>query len=77
MDFFSLLETSCKEKDTLLCVGLDPRIPPFADDSVVPKILEENSRIIEETLPYAACYKPNIAFYEALGPQGLVLLADT
>lgn len=77
MDFFKRLEISCREKDTLLCVGLDPRIQPGADDRAAARILEENSRIIEQTLPFAACYKPNIAFYEALGPAGLDALTET
>ena len=40
-------------------------------------ILEDNKRIISETLRFAACYKPNIAFYEALGPKGLEILMET
>ena len=31
-------------------------------------------RIVEETLPYAAAYKPNLAFFEALGPEGWAIL---
>ncbi len=71
MTFFERLENSWKQKGTLLCVGLDPRVKAGADLSTV---LDWAKRLVDATLPYAACYKPNIAFYEACGPQGLELL---
>lgn len=33
-------------------------------------------RVVEETAPYAAAYKPNIAYFEAMGLPGLQLLAE-
>ena len=41
------------------------------------RLLADNSRIIEATAPDAAAYKPNLAFYEALGPAGLEALERT
>lgn len=73
--FFSRLETRIKEIDSLLCVGLDPH----RDD------LPENSgqaardfclRLIEQTASVAAAYKPNAAFFEVLGPEGIIALQD-
>lgn len=61
-----------RRKKSFLCVGLDPdlkKIPTHIlrePDSV----FEFNKRIIDATAAYAVAYKPNIAFYEALGPRG-------
>ncbi len=71
MTFFNRLENSFKQKGTLLCVGLDPRIQAGQDLDLV---YDWAKRLIDATLPYAACYKPNSAFYEACGPQGLEIL---
>ncbi|MBT3273315.1 MAG: orotidine-5'-phosphate decarboxylase [Spirochaetales bacterium] len=75
MSFFLRLSTSCRRKKSLLCVGLDPRVGEDEDPAVA--IIEQNTRIIEATLPYAAAYKPNIAFYECHGPAGLEALSAT
>ena len=58
---------------SLLCVGLDPefeRIPDRLKREEWP-LFAFNRWIIEQTHPYAASYKPNMAFYEARGTQGL------
>ncbi|MCA1750400.1 MAG: orotidine-5'-phosphate decarboxylase [Cryomorphaceae bacterium] len=67
-----------KEKGSFLCVGLDP------DPAKMPEgfegadgILAFNRAIIDATRPFAAAYKPNIAFYEALGPKGWEVLGAT
>lgn len=77
MDFFDRLEASCKTKDSLLCVGLDPRVEATDPADARSKIVAANKSLIEATLPYAAAYKPNIAFYEAWGPEGLKALDET
>lgn len=74
MDFFERLTAACVGKNSLLCVGLDPRLDPAAGAA---SLLEANRRIIGETAEYAACFKPNIAFYEAGGPAGLEALERT
>ncbi len=64
------------EKRSFLCVGLDP------DPQKVPAHLREQpdglytflQAIIEATLPFAVAYKPNLAFFEALGATGWILL---
>lgn len=76
IDFFERLEVSCRNKDSLLCVGLDPSPDP-AVGQPGKAILEMNERVIEATSPYAAAYKPNIAFYEAYGAEGYEALEDT
>jgi orotidine-5'-phosphate decarboxylase len=61
---------------SLLCVGLDPeldRIPARFKSEEWP-LFAFNQWIIEQTHPYAAAYKPNMAFYEARGAQGIAEL---
>ena len=76
MNFFSRLGRVVVSKKTCLCIGLDPRVDPGRADAGV-AAFADNSRIIEATAPYAAAYKPNLAFYEALGPAGLEALERT
>ncbi len=75
--FFDRLERSCREKGSLLCVGLDPRLGEEERRDPAAAIEAQNRRLVEATVPYACCYKPNIAFYEAFGPQGLSALKRT
>ena len=74
MTFVDKLEARVREKSTLLCIGLDPRIDrgPGARAALV----AWGRRLVAETEPYAACYKPNSAFYERHGPGGLEALAE-
>jgi uridine monophosphate synthetase len=82
-DFFSKLQTAIDRNNSLLCVGLDPQpahIPArfrTAHSEPIQALLAWNRAIIDATAPYAAVYKPNIAFYEALGFAGAELLRAT
>ena len=62
-----------KSKRSLVCVGLDPD----PDRMAVPDVFEFNKAIIDATCDLVSAYKPNVAFYEALGRPGLDALADT
>ncbi len=67
------------QKKTFLCVGLDPelaKIPPHLLDSEDP-VFEFNRQIIDATRDLCVAYKPNLAFYESLGPKGWQTLART
>ena len=75
MSFFSRLSTSAQKRKSLLCVGLDPRVPNA--ENIVEAIIETNRRVIEPTLRYAAAYKPNIAFYACHGLPGIEALITT
>ncbi|MEY4484936.1 MAG: orotidine-5-phosphate decarboxylase, partial [Verrucomicrobiota bacterium] len=55
-----------------LCVGLDIRLER-ADDAARAFIRD----VIEQTAPYAAAFKPNSAYFEALGWEGMRLLQET
>ncbi len=61
-----------QKKSSFLCVGLDPdlaKIPAHLHSEPDP-IFSFCKGIIEETADYAVAYKPNIAFFEALGAKG-------
>jgi len=65
-----------------LAVGLDPdpqRIPPSVLPGAPPgeRVVEFNRRIVEATAGLVAAYKPNAAFYEALGEDGFHALEET
>ncbi len=68
-----------QKKRSFLCVGLDPdinKIPSHLKKEQNP-ILTFNKRVIDATADLAVAYKPNIAFYESLGPKGWETLAQT
>ena len=65
--------------NSLLCVGLDAdweKLPAKFKALANPQF-EFNKWIIEETVEFAAAYKPNAAFYEARGDKGLAELKMT
>ncbi|MDR2473654.1 MAG: orotidine-5'-phosphate decarboxylase [Tannerella sp.] len=68
-----------KEKKSFLCVGLDTdisKIPEFLRDEKKP-LLAFNKAIIDATADYCVAYKPNLAFYEDHGTQGLNEFIET
>lgn len=76
MDFFERLGRRTGEARWGLCVGLDPvpaRLPSWARQHPDPAATFLRA-VVEATAEVAAAYKPNLAFYLALGPQGLETL---
>ena len=71
--FLTRLEQACTASRSLVCVGLDvdPTRMPVADP------FEFNQAIIDATADLVCAYKPNLAFYEALGVPGLKALERT
>ena len=68
-----------RSKKSFLCVGLDSdfdKIPEHLKNSDDP-VFEFNRRIIDATMQYAVAYKPNLAFYESRGIEGLKSLQRT
>ena len=68
-----------RQKQSFLCVGLDTdpdRIPSHLQDEDDP-VFAFNRQIIDATVDYCVAYKPNVAFYEALGPSGWESLQKT
>lgn len=62
---------------SLLCVGLDPDLPKLPRDlgseGGAAPLLAFNRRIVDATADLAAAYKPQIAFYSALGAENELL----
>ncbi len=79
MTFREKLLTSQRQQHSLVCVGLDtdPELIPEHLRSSPDGVLEFNRRIIEATQDLVCAYKPNLAFYEAMGPRGLEILRQT
>jgi len=73
MGFFDKLRAAIERHNSLLCVGLDPR-PGYIPNG---DILAFNQRTVEQTADLACAYKPNFAFYEAQGLEGLKALKQT
>ena len=73
------LVSQIRKKNSFLCIGLD------TDIQKIPKhllkfedpIFEFNKQIIEATHDLCVAYKPNLAFYESLGSEGLKSLEKT
>ena len=74
MNFSERLERAVKKNKSLLCVGLDPDTQRMPENMGV---LEFNKKIIDATSDLVCAYKPNLAFYEALGDEGLDALKQT
>lgn len=75
----SQLVEQIKKKGSYLCVGLDTdinKIPSHLRNEKDP-IFEFNKQIIDATHEHCVAYKPNIAFYEALGTKGWESLEKT
>ena len=62
------IQTSVKSKNSLLCIGLDPRAMTAID------ALIECTALIDATHTIAAVYKPNSAFFEQFGSLGFAAL---
>lgn len=73
MTYLEKLAKRLNGKATGLCVGLDPRLERHADINAMGDFLRE---ILSVTAAHAAVYKPNIAYFEALGSRGIKLLED-
>ena len=74
MNFIEKLAQAVQKNRSLLCVGLDPD-PALMPDGI--GIFEFNQAIIDATADLVCAYKPNFAFYEALGSEGLDALKRT
>ena len=79
-----------REKQSFLCVGLDTDVNKMPaslieemkekygeEEWLFPAIWEFNARIIDATAPYCVAYKPNLAFYEAYGIDGMMAFEGT
>jgi len=74
MGFIEKLAKISIKNHSLLCIGLDP------DPALMPEkigVFEFNKAIIDATADFVCAYKPNIAFYEAMGHEAVEALHKT
>ena len=79
MNYTEKLQNIIKKNKSNLVIGLDPdlsKIPSLFLKYKNP-VLEFNKLIIESTKDLVAGYKPNLAFYECLGEQGVEAIRET
>ena len=72
----STLKEQILLKKSFLCVGLDVdlnKVPEHIKTMSDP-LFEFSKAIIDATAAYAVAYKPNIAFFETYGPDGMTSL---
>lgn len=76
MDFTKKLEQSVSAYRSTLCVGLDPNLELLPEALKQAKLTPSQKveqflkRVIDVTSDHCAAYKPNLGFFEALGPDG-------
>jgi len=79
LSFQSKLKQATQQNNSLLCVGLDTeqsKLPGCLSGKTNP-VLYFNQQIIDATADLVCCYKPNFAFYGALGESGWKTLKAT
>jgi len=76
MTFLDSLLEAGRRNHSLLCVGLDPdsRKLPAAVRAAADPTYAFCMAIVEATADLVCAFKPNIAFFEALGPAGVATL---
>ena len=80
MQFVEKLLAASRQNNSLLCVGLDPELErlPLSLRNLLPEqaITRFCQAIIAATAPFVCAFKPNIAFFESLGPTGMHVFQD-
>lgn len=71
MTYAATLQKRIETTGSALCVGLDPRPERHGSNSEIESFCEN---VIGETAEFAACFKPNIAYFEALGVEGYAMI---
>jgi orotidine-5'-phosphate decarboxylase len=71
--FSDKLREAIQGNNSFLCIGLDPD-PELMPHPHVPSFIQE---IVEATKDLVCAYKPNLAFFESLGLEGMQLLLES
>lgn len=71
MSFAGRLADVIAATDSLLCLGLDPDLDSCPD---VLSLERHCAQLLDSCLEHAAAVKPNVAFFEQHGPEGLAAL---
>jgi len=82
MTFENKLAEAVKRSNSTLCVGLDPNLEllPAAvrneNSSDAAQVSQFLKKVVDCTHEHCAAYKPNLGFFEALGPPGWDVLRE-
>lgn len=82
MNFTEKLKTAITTAHSTLCVGLDPNLnqlpDPIKQREISPpqKVETFLKKVIDVTSGHCAAFKPNLGFFEALGPDGWDTFAE-
>jgi len=74
MSYFDRLRALSKDRDSLLCVGLDPDPERIAGGAA--GALRHCREVVRQTEEHVCCFKPNSAFWEQYGPDGWQALLE-
>ena len=79
LSFTEKWNQATRRNNSLVCVGLDtdPAQLPASVRAKADPVLYFNQQIIDATCDLVCCYKPNFAFYNALGADGFATLERT
>ena len=79
--FSDRLAAAVERKRSQLCVGLDPRVDLFPvelrGEAPADAVARFCCGIIDAVAPYAVAVKPQLAFFEALGAEGMRAFEET
>ncbi len=73
MTFTERLTRRTRDLNTRLCLGLDPRADAYPDTAA---LRAHTLGVLHATAELVACVKPQLAFFEVLGLDGLRLLEE-
>jgi orotidine-5'-phosphate decarboxylase len=87
MDFTDRLAAAVRRTGSATCVGLDPRLDQLPEpirqsitrsqpDTVAAAYLQFCNEIVDVVQDLVPCVKPQTAFFEQLGPAGMVALGE-
>jgi orotidine-5'-phosphate decarboxylase len=74
LSYFERLRALARERQTMLCVGLDP--DPERIEGGAAGALRHCREVIRQTEEHVCCFKPNSAFWEQYGPDGTAALLE-
>ena len=74
MSYFERLRALASDRDSLLCVGLDPDPERIAGGAA--GALRHCREVVRQTEEHVCCFKPNSAFWEQYGPDGWQALLE-
>jgi orotidine-5'-phosphate decarboxylase len=74
VNYFDRLRALSAERNTLLCVGLDP--DPERIEGGAIGALRHCREVVRQTEEHVCCFKPNSAFWEQYGPDGWTALME-